>query len=49
VIDPATLVQEDKKSNPGLERTTNGYTRMDEDPFAPGKGQIDITDDDLPF
>jgi single-strand DNA-binding protein len=25
-----------------------GYTRMDEDPFA-GNGQIDISDDDLPF
>lgn len=25
-----------------------GYTRMDEDPFA-GSGQIDISDDDLPF
>lgn len=24
------------------------YTRIDEDPFA-GKGQIDISDDDLPF
>lgn len=25
-----------------------GYTRVDEDPFA-GNGQIDISDDDLPF
>jgi len=25
-----------------------GFTRMDEDPFA-GNGQIDISDDDLPF
>jgi single-strand DNA-binding protein len=25
-----------------------GFTRMDEDPFA-GSGQIDISDDDLPF
>ncbi|WP_316572294.1 single-stranded DNA-binding protein [Neobacillus sp. YIM B06451] len=25
-----------------------GYTRMDDDPFA-GSGQIDISDDDLPF
>ncbi|SFB01823.1 MULTISPECIES: single-stranded DNA-binding protein [unclassified Bacillus (in: firmicutes)] len=25
-----------------------GYTRVDEDPFA-GSGQIDISDDDLPF
>lgn len=25
-----------------------GYSRMDEDPFA-GNGQIDISDDDLPF
>jgi single-strand DNA-binding protein len=32
-------------------RNTNnnqGYTRIDEDPFA-GGGQIDISDDDLPF
>lgn len=26
-----------------------GYTRMDEDPFANDGGQIDISDDDLPF
>jgi single-strand DNA-binding protein len=26
----------------------NGYTRVDEDPFA-GQGQIDISSDDLPF
>lgn len=26
-----------------------GYTRMDEDPFANAGGQIDISDDDLPF
>lgn len=25
-----------------------GFTRMDDDPFA-GSGQIDISDDDLPF
>ncbi|MGG7621790.1 single-stranded DNA-binding protein [Robertmurraya sp. GLU-23] len=26
-----------------------GFTRMDEDPFANDGGQIDISDDDLPF
>ncbi|MDZ5471664.1 single-stranded DNA-binding protein [Bacillus sp. 31A1R] len=26
-----------------------GYTRVDEDPFANDGGQIDISDDDLPF
>jgi single-strand DNA-binding protein len=30
------------------QNTNKGYTRMDEDPFA-GNGQIDISDDDLPF
>lgn len=28
--------------------SNQGYTRIDEDPFA-GSGQIDISDDDLPF
>lgn len=28
---------------------SGGYTRMDEDPFANDRGQIDISDDDLPF
>lgn len=28
--------------------SNQGYTRVDEDPFA-GNGQIDISDDDLPF
>ncbi|MEH7155507.1 single-stranded DNA-binding protein [Neobacillus drentensis] len=30
------------------QNANKGYTRMDEDPFA-GNGQIDISDDDLPF
>ncbi|OLS41349.1 single-stranded DNA-binding protein [Bacillus sp. MRMR6] len=30
------------------QNSNKGYTRMDEDPFA-GNGQIDISDDDLPF
>ncbi|MCM2535629.1 single-stranded DNA-binding protein [Neobacillus pocheonensis] len=30
------------------QNTNKGFTRMDEDPFA-GNGQIDISDDDLPF
>ena len=31
------------------QRSNNqGYTKVDEDPFA-GSGQIDISDDDLPF
>jgi single-strand DNA-binding protein len=30
------------------QNNSQGYTRIDEDPFA-GKGQIDISDDDLPF
>jgi single-strand DNA-binding protein len=30
------------------QNTNNGFQRMDEDPFA-GNGQIDISDDDLPF
>ena len=29
-------------------RNNQGYTRLDEDPFA-NDGQIDISDDDLPF
>jgi single-strand DNA-binding protein len=37
-------------NNQNQRQTNNnqGYTRMDEDPFA-GNGQIDISDDDLPF
>jgi len=30
------------------QRQNQGYTKVDEDPFA-GGGQIDISDDDLPF
>ena len=30
------------------QRQNNGFTRVDDDPFA-GSGQIDISDDDLPF
>ncbi|WP_210367601.1 single-stranded DNA-binding protein [Bacillus sp. REN3] len=30
------------------QRQNTGYTKVDEDPFA-GGGQIDISDDDLPF
>jgi len=30
------------------QNTNKGYTRVDDDPFA-GNGQIDISDDDLPF
>ncbi|AIE61683.1 single-stranded DNA-binding protein [Bacillus methanolicus] len=30
------------------QNNNQGYTRIDEDPFA-GDGQIDISDDDLPF
>ncbi|MFL6516868.1 MAG: single-stranded DNA-binding protein, partial [Bacillus sp. (in: firmicutes)] len=30
------------------QNTNKGFQRMDEDPFA-GNGQIDISDDDLPF
>ena len=29
-------------------RNNQGFTRLDEDPFAQD-GQIDISDDDLPF
>lgn len=32
----------------GNNNNQGGYTRIDEDPFA-GGGQIDISDDDLPF
>ena len=30
------------------QRNNQGFTRLDEDPFA-NDGQIDISDDDLPF
>ncbi|MFO1442276.1 single-stranded DNA-binding protein [Bacillus sp. Bva_UNVM-123] len=30
-------------------RNNQGYTRVDNDPFANDGGQIDISDDDLPF
>ncbi|MDQ0215399.1 single-strand DNA-binding protein [Oikeobacillus pervagus] len=31
------------------DRNNNGFTRIDEDPFANDGQQIDISDDDLPF
>ncbi|WML50381.1 single-stranded DNA-binding protein [Neobacillus sp. PS3-34] len=37
--------QNQRQSN---NNNNQGYTRVDEDPFA-GNGQIDISDDDLPF
>lgn len=36
------------QNQPQRPNNNNGYTRMDEDPFA-NSGQIDISDDDLPF
>ncbi|MDQ0157752.1 single-stranded DNA-binding protein [Robertmurraya andreesenii] len=40
--------QNQQNQNRGNNDYQGGYTRMDEDPFA-GGGQIDISDDDLPF
>lgn len=34
--------------NQNQSNNNRGYTRMDDDPFA-GNGQVDISDDDLPF
>lgn len=40
---------QNQRQNQNQNQNTNrGYTRVDEDPFA-GNGQIDISDDDLPF
>ncbi|MEQ2527897.1 single-stranded DNA-binding protein [Robertmurraya yapensis] len=36
------------QNQPSRNDNQGGYTRIDEDPFA-GGGQIDISDDDLPF
>lgn len=36
------------QNQPNRNNNNQGYTRIDEDPFA-GGGQIDISDDDLPF
>ncbi|MDP4161510.1 MAG: single-stranded DNA-binding protein [Bacillota bacterium] len=38
---------QNQRPNPN-NNNNQGYTRVDEDPFA-GSGQIDISDDDLPF
>lgn len=37
-----------QNQNQRQNNNNKGYTRVDEDPFA-GDGQIDISDDDLPF
>ena len=43
-LDPKGSAQADNKTP----KTNQGFTRVDEDPFA-GNGQIDIQDDYLPF
>jgi single-strand DNA-binding protein len=40
--------QRQNNNNNNNNNNNQGFTRMDEDPFA-GNGQIDISDDDLPF
>jgi single-strand DNA-binding protein len=37
------------QNQPQYNRNNQGYTRVDNDPFANDGGQIDISDDDLPF
>ncbi|WP_147536004.1 single-stranded DNA-binding protein [Bacillus marasmi] len=39
---------QNQRPNNNNNNNSKGYTRVDEDPFA-GSGQIDISDDDLPF
>ncbi|WP_066296052.1 single-stranded DNA-binding protein [Bacillus sp. FJAT-29937] len=38
-----------QNQQPQYTRNNQGYTRVDNDPFANDGGQIDISDDDLPF
>lgn len=37
------------QNQPNKNNNNQGYTRVDEDPFSNDGGQIDISDDDLPF
>ncbi len=39
---------DNQNQRPQINRNNQGYTRVDEDPFA-NDGKIDISDDDLPF
>jgi len=39
---------QNQRPNPNQNNNKGGFTRVDDDPFG-GSGQIDISDDDLPF